>query len=389
MRIARTLGLAALAALVMAVGIGSGSALAAKTTLCKSSADSPYCETADRYAEGTLIKSSSTNAAIEVGGGLSIKCTGSTLEVEKKADGEPMGAYPVKWSLEGCKLGPANCSSEEVRSSPSGGLAWTEADDGTLSVSNLQWKIICGGSLNCTFGTPSVTVKGGSPPSITATKQVVSKSGSICPKAPTFTATYSVSSPSVAAVAKAEAPPPPPTVLCKTNESYCPAPYRYPSGTNIEAAASNFSIEINGGSKITCKESKLTAKTLAEYGSPLPVEASSMTLGQCYLGGLSCSKSQVTNLSSEGLKKNEVEPYGEFKLNADMTFKCSAYECTYSLEEGYNAMYFNSSNEALETPATISVNERTIPGIGSCGKTGKLTVTFVVSTPDPVFVSLL
>lgn len=392
MKTIRLIGLAALAALALAASLGSASASAASTTLCKTSTYSPYCKAEERYPAGTALQAFSSNVKLELSSGKAewptVECSESYLAGETGSAAEPLGVQLSEWTLEGCTLGGSgNCHVEEALEVP-GTIAWTSGDNGTLSVSNVSWNVSCGANLNCNYALPHPTLQGGSPASIVASKQSLTITGGyLCSTEAKFSATYSVSSPKPAYVAKAESPPSIGVVLCKTEENtVCQEADRYPSGTMIEGEASNLRIE-SYPMAMSCKEASFTAKTLAAKGTPLPIEITSVPLSECEIPSYS-SKCSVTtsNLSSKGMAIGGSKGDGQLSVHADWYAKCgSSINCTFHWENDFTAFHGSHYPEPASLLENESFIERT-KGSFCPFETSHLTVKFSINTPKSVFV---
>jgi hypothetical protein len=194
------LALAGVAALILMMGIGAGTASA--TELC--STNTSPC-TGTKYGTGTKLTAqlkSGTAATLTTSIG-NVVCKKSTLAGVTTSAGGP-GTTPV---------------SGEVTS-----LTFTECVFGsstpcTVSVVNLPWKLtaektgettfnvivsgspgvtlVCGSFINCTFSQTSMTLSGtgGSPAIVKATAIGLNRSGGLCPSTASFDAEYEVTSP--------------------------------------------------------------------------------------------------------------------------------------------------------------------------------------------------
>jgi len=372
------IGLAAIAALALTALVGAGSASAVETTLCKSAVDSPYCEAGDRYAAGTSLKATASSFQIKTTIG-TIKCS-STLEGTAQEKGNPLAIQSVSWTLTKCSMSGTNCTAS-VGGSTSANLAWTSQDDGTLTQPEGTWFVTCGGFTHCTYSVPAITVQGGSPATLSATAvPLKTLGGFLCHAQNDFSATYSVSSPAPAHVAKAEAPPVP-TKLCKAAESPCKAENQYPSGTALKSGSHIMTIKTNI-STITCN-GEIEAETTAAQGAPLPVKVNKFPLTGCNWAGIgACSVTEESH--SPFTLKWITGTQGFFQGSVLWNFKCGAtVECAWELAE--NIATFSGGN-----PATITWNLVKLAARSGtfCTTSAEMTFAPTLTTPKPVYVSI-
>lgn len=388
MKYARLIGLAAVAALAMTMLAGVGSASAAKTALCESAADSPYCASEDRYAGGTALEASAGDATISTNVG-SIECSGSSLEGETGASsGEPLPVEVAAWTLSDCKLGGTTCTVTSEGSSYSASLSWTGSDDGTLAVGAggegaPRWGIKCGWLVNCTFSfEPDLEASGGSPAALAAGAEPMSREGGICPKTAAFSAGYAVSSPQPAHVATTQ---PPGTVLCEADQYPCAGANIYPEGTEIEAESSE-AVIVTNISNITCDEAAIAGETTSAGGEPeaaLPLELTTASLSSCVWAGIGSCAATATGAPYSGSLASIGEGAGSF-LAADVGWqlKCGFFaQCTFTAPE-------LSGELSGGDPAELSLKEVSLETKGStCPSTATLSADYTVTEPQPVYVS--
>ncbi len=383
------IGLAALAALALMASLGASSASAAETTLCKSAASSPFCPSSERYAAKTALKASTSAATIETSAG-NVVCE-STLEGEiSAASGTPQPISISAWPMSGCHLGAQPCTVTTEGAPYAASLSWTASDDGDLNVKNggsgaPKLKTKCGYIIDCTFTLePTLTMEGGNPAAIVASKESVVKEGSICPSTAVFSATYSVSSPNPAYVAKFESPLPG-TQLCKTSvEDPCFESFYY-QGTAIEAEASSVTIATSSGT-ITCsKGSVIKGKTGASGGSPLPIELSEFSLKGCNWAGIGLCETATTQLKPASVSRTEGTLNGIWKGGASWLFKCGFnVECTFILPQS-DELTLTGGN-----PATLVASEEFLEQSGNwCPYIAKFSANYTVTSPKPVYVTSL
>lgn len=180
-----------------------------------------------------------------------------------------------------------------------------------------------------------------------------------------------------------------PTTLCKVAASKCEVGQRYSSGTTIEASLkSGTGFELNAGFvTVKCTGSALSGKTTAEYGAPLSLEVSAISMSGCS----GCTSNEFQNLpysaSAEQSTGNNatvsVKSSGKGTPSAKIkgcpfgaTCKFGASEMPLTLEGG--------------SPATLVAKEVSLErqeGGELCAKVGKLNATYEIITPKPVYAS--
>ena len=207
-------------------------------------------------------------------------------------------------------------------------------------------------------------------------------SGLWCPKNASLSASYSLTAPSTAYVAQPveEATH---TRLCKVSTNPCPAGSTYPFGTTIEAKASDFKI-VTSISTLTCKEVAMVATTNAVGAEPLPF-TQNFTFSNCNYPGIGACA--VSSAPATGSVKWTGKIDGTFTLkNVSWQFSCTAfYTCTYG---GTLSGSFYGTNVATGEPAKMVFTNLVLENLGgSCQPVNKMSATFAVSAPSPVFVS--
>jgi hypothetical protein len=180
-----------------------------------------------------------------------------------------------------------------------------------------------------------------------------------------------------------------PTTLCKAAVSKCEAAQRYPSGTAIEASLkSGTGFQLSAGFvTVSCTGSTLSGKANAEYGAPLSLEVSALSMSSC----VGCTSNEFQNLpysaSAEQSTGNNatvsVKSSGKGSPSAKIkgcpfgaSCKYGASEMSLTLEGGNPA-----SLVAKEVPLELQ------EGGGLCAKVGKVNATYEITTPKPVYAS--
>ncbi|HEY5815259.1 MAG TPA: hypothetical protein VIS95_02855 [Solirubrobacterales bacterium] len=402
MNVKRTIGLTVLTAAMLGL-VGVGSALGAETTLCKSSAASPYCESKDRYAAETTIEAHATGTvAIKTSVG-TIKCGASTLQAETGAVvGDPLPIDLSAWTLGGCGTNKtqSNCTILDEEVSSKGSLLWSKGADGALTLTDggtAQWYINCNllFDIDCTFSLePQATAQGGNPAALSVPETALEGSagpGGFCPEgAVLLPATYTVDLPKPAYVAKAVSSPD--TQLCKAVETLCAQGNTYLKGTLIEAESANFAIQGEPWQlkPMTCESASMTVETEADSGySPayLPVELTEFALANCSQPGVGSCQVQTSIPTSEfgsGTIEWVASVDGwvdglsvEWHVNcgSPVVFTYKAPNLTYGLKGG--------------NPATFSLAGLELQGCesGWCPQSGKIVgADFTVASPKPLYV---
>ena len=400
MKIAKIVGLVAVAALALMASLGAGSALAVETALCKSGTDKPYCKSENLYPAKTALKASSSKVTVNFPFAVPIKveCSESTLEGETSAAaGKPMPLAISAWTLGGCKTSSGTgCTVTAVESAPySGSLSWGTSWNGTLTIGdggkgNPGWYFSCKKAMDCTITfAPVLDATGGSPATIVATNESLSnKSGGLCPPASsTFSGTYSVSSPNIAFITRAEAPPSPTTGLCKEVAAYCEQADQYPKGTTIKAESSNLTIEKASSfyGDLICKGASIAAETTAAYAEPLPIQVTSSLLSECkFNNGISCTMT-ATKLNSGSLSHISFTPNGKWNgAIATWLMQCSkSIECTVTMPSGPTMTLEGGSPAAIWVK---KLNLEVSEGF-ACPTSATISADFTVTSPNPLYVT--
>ena len=198
----KALGLAAIAATALLAILGSGTASA--TQLCRSA--STPCPSGDTYGSGTLVSGSLTAAteAVLTTNIDTVKCASSAVQMTTtSAGGTGVGltASLTGLTFTSCKDSfGTSCTVKSVN------LPYTSqffnggasAELQITSASGAGASVVCGSLINCTFTTKDtvLAVEGAAtPPTVTATKASLNRSGGICPSTSTWTAKYNLTAP--------------------------------------------------------------------------------------------------------------------------------------------------------------------------------------------------
>ena len=398
MKIARTIGLAAIAATAFMASVGASSAIGAETTLCKTGGESPYCESKNRYPAETALETSSSTFKINTEL-LTISCE-STLKGKVDAEsGKPLPVTVSAWTFTKCGINKAmtNCPSTTIKNLPfAGSLSRTTGWNGVMTVGaggsgEPRLYAHCLSFLDCEWALePSISVEGGNPAHLAVTSgKLTPVGGYLCPEEASIEAAYAISSPGGAWVARAESPPAPTTGLCKEFESPCEQVHLYPKGTKIAATSNNLVIDIdNEVGDYVCSGSSLEAETTAASGEPLPITNSSFSLGTCKLGNLSGTCTANTEaLYTGSLSRTPLTASGAWKGGgAKWRLKCGAYiQCTYSIPSN-STLTLEGGNPAVIRAKEVKLNIAEEGGV-LCGTKAYLSADFTLSSPKPVWVT--
>jgi hypothetical protein len=406
MKTLRLIATAAIAVSAVLGLLGASSALAAQTTICKASEGS-YCLTANRYPSGTALQASASK--VELGFNFfgipgTMSCIESSLKGSTSAQaGEPLPVSLTTWSFGNCTTSwnseNRSCTASAQYLPYAGSLAWTEGAKGSLTVANggsgrPALNIACENLISCTYYLePKVTFDGSSTASLAIAEQTLTiKNGAFgCATSLTVKpATYSVSSPAPAYVAKAEDPPPSGT-LCKANEIPCAGWNSYPSGTELKGEASNVVIQtalFSGQYKVTCKSSSLTLKSQALRQNPLPMELIGFAFQDCFssFGEETCEViSRVTD-SSGVLTHSESEGGAGWLSSVGYTvsFACGhqPIACTYGSNSKLSQHLWGGNPASIFEVESLTA----LSGLCTPGTTGTLTASSRYSlSPKPLY----
>jgi len=396
-KLVKTFGLAALAALALMASLGAGSAFAVETTLCKNGTESPYCSPENRYPELTALKTSSSEVFFETAFG-NVNCTESSLNARLSAvSGEPQPLGITAWTLGGCREKTFNSKCTATANGPTynGSLAWSSHGDGTLSMSSNGsgepgWHIVCGSiGLDCTYTVPTATVHGAAPPTVTP-QTSISGTGASCPgSATTLKATYTASTPTIAFVARAESPPSPTTGLCKASESPCEQSNLYASGTAINGTSTNFVIHGSApGGEVKCSGASLASHSTALYAEPLPVEVTEFKLTGCKAVEWLNSSCEVSTTAYGSTSLSHIANTVNGSLSGSPTWfiNCAGLgaHCTFSIASKATGWTL----EGGTAPAVgLEGASLTLSGCTLWGSTATVSATIPLSSPKPVYVT--
>jgi hypothetical protein len=407
MRCARSIALTVLAALVLTASVAADSASAVPTTLCKTGTYSPYCKTEDRYPEGTAFEATSSEVKLTASVlfvPIPISCE-SAMAGKFGKSGEPMSVTVTSWTLSGCHVTESTiaCTASPVESGPyAGTLAWTEYWNGNLAVgtgseSPPGWTVSCPtegnttGVENCTFTfRPTLTMKGGNPPTVSASKQSMGVSaGKGCEaQSATFKGTYTMTAPTIAFVARQESPPTPTTGLCKKVE-VCEAPNLYPAKTELKAESGEVTFTMPkefAWGNVKCSESAITAKSKEAYGEPLALETTQFSLGKCRLfngTGEDCTVTSVT-MWQGSLARTPETANGKWQGSGTWSLQC--------LGNGLNCSMLTTKGASMTirggNPAKLEVNNVGVEVKCEGRETvfGSLVGTYTFTSPSAFYV---
>jgi len=192
MKIFKLFGLATLTAAVALALVGSSSASAAQTVLCKVE-ESP-CPIPNRWEMRPFeAKAEPFKLLTSLG---TVECTSSTLNGTLGNSGEPQAVAIERLVFAGCKIGMTGCA---VEAGGLGGLDLlrTNVNLGEGTLLNTEIKVQCSLTLNCTYeGAPVLHLlgkNGAEAAKLTANEVVMTKTGGLlCPTMTKLDATYTI-----------------------------------------------------------------------------------------------------------------------------------------------------------------------------------------------------
>jgi hypothetical protein len=176
------------------------------------------------------------------------------------------------------------------------------------------------------------------------------------------------------------------TVLCSENTPQCKLESIRFSGTPISAklkSGSNFVIANEGlvGNE-TCTGSSLTAITTATEGSPLSLTVTGLTLSGCG----KCEKVEAKNLSYSASVEQTGSGNGTLNVGGKPSFKYTS--CPLGISCTFNAssipLTFEGGNPANLVAKEVEVT-RDASSSGLCPATGKLSATYEITSPTPLY----
>lgn len=158
----KMLGLAAVAAMAVMAFAGAASAVAAPTKLCKKK--EATCAAGGAYTAGTKIVAytkEGTKPKLTASNGATVECKGSEIEGETTAEsGEPLPGRITKVTWWECSSSLGTCTVVESNASTTNPWATTATatgnGNGTMTISNPQGRVVCGG-VECEYGSTSIT----------------------------------------------------------------------------------------------------------------------------------------------------------------------------------------------------------------------------------------
>lgn len=201
MKHAKMLGLAVVAALALMALAGAASASA--TTVCSNSGTGSACASGKEYSGGFSASLKTGTTATLTSGFITVKCSVSGVGGTVATNGS---GTITSLTFSECTSGLGACTAATTASAGnpwSGAVTHTSADDGTMSVNNVEGEFTCAGT-KCVYGAATaggsgeIVVNGGEAATVTATKVPLSKkagSSSLCSSTATWSGDYNVTSP--------------------------------------------------------------------------------------------------------------------------------------------------------------------------------------------------
>jgi len=174
------------------------------------------------------------------------------------------------------------------------------------------------------------------------------------------------------------------TLLCDQAATGCPGePQAYPSGTAIKASlkAGTKAVLKSTLGEVECSTSSLEGKTNAASGKPLAAEFSALSYGSCSSPTLGACEALPKSLPYSATIESSGEHNGTLAFKgSEVLVECGSFlHCVYALP---------SLKVTGGAPATLSASEVTLTKLSGffCPTTTKMTVTYAVSAPQPVYV---
>jgi uncharacterized OsmC-like protein len=180
------------------------------------------------------------------------------------------------------------------------------------------------------------------------------------------------------------------TTLCKVSQASCETANRLPAGTAIEASLKTGTLFKASLGFVTaeCSGSTITGKTTAEYGIPLPLEVTAVSLSGCK----GCTSPSVKNLPYSGTAEQTSGTEARVGLKSSgkgeprITFTGCPLSQTCIYGAGELALNLTGGN-----PGALAAKETAMEkkeGSNSlCGATAKVNATYELTSPNPVYAS--
>ena len=375
--------------------IGSGTAAAEDTVLCKASQEP--CQPQNVHQAPTAVKATLEKEAIFEISGSKVSCaessitgeTEETVETVEESEGEALKGTITAFTFAKCKvvgLGSSCTLSTTNLPYASEGLA-TKEGDGTITTKssgkgNPTATINCAGIIECTFSESEVqfAFDGGETAKVLASGVLLESISGGCSEAK-MTATYVVQNPAGTLNLRRTR-----TVLCEASEARCSGPNTNPSGTVVESAtpAMENATLAGGAVSISCAASSIDGKTAAEAAQPLPFTIETLSFEGCIHAAAPCT---VTVLSGTlGWIRATGSGNGSLTIMApQIRFICSksGLDCVYkktrailSATGSLTAAVFKAEGAQLDL---FQTNQ------GTCPATLQWTGKYVFSAPTAVF----
>jgi hypothetical protein len=160
-RLIRTIGLAAVAAVVAMAFVGAGSVMAnGPTVLCKVNEEPCSSSAPNNLTEHVHFESIGEPTLLTVSPKLEIKCLSSLALGDAEALGNPTGITVSALTWTGCYLAPFSGKHDCTVKTENFGLIdilRTAANLGTATALSTEVRVTCGAVINCVLGGPSTT----------------------------------------------------------------------------------------------------------------------------------------------------------------------------------------------------------------------------------------
>ena len=360
--------------------------VAGKTRLCKFASE--ICVEPDGYPAETPIEASLEGGTqLVLNTIVDITCASSLKGKTSAESGAPLPGEVSALSFSECKRENGSKCTVATQNLPYAiSIEATENDDGTLSFASggsgtPEVRFTCGLSIDCFYAIPTLAFAGGEPAKLAVEGKATSLKGVFCPETATWDMTYVVSTPEPVFVEKVAGK----TRLCKFASEICVEPDGYPAETPIEASLEGGTqLVLNTIVDITCASS-LKGKTSAESGAPLPGEVSALSFSECKReNGSKCTVATQNLPYAISIEATENDD-GTLSFASggsgtpEVRFTCGlSIDCFYAIP----TLAFAGGE-----PAKLAVEGKatSLKGV-FCPETATWDMTYVVSTPEPVFV---
>jgi len=177
------------------------------------------------------------------------------------------------------------------------------------------------------------------------------------------------------------------TTLCKTNSTPCPAEWKVKKGDKLTASLDPKTTALlqAGFANVTCTESHVEG-TVENEGSETETVSgpvTSVTFGSC-----NCEEVKVNVGGSLELHYTEKMNGTLTSKGATATVKCAGVTCKYKTAASGTHMGTLTGSDATGGAATLDIATHLEKHEGSflCANSAEWTASYVVTTPNPLYV---